>query len=124
MPTLDTRFFIDFFGQKNRNKQIKLKKLAKQKSFVSVITLHELFKLFAETEGIPVAEHRLRIIQSTYDIIEITAEISISAARIRLHTKIPTADSLIGALALSKDKIVISDDPHFAMIQKLQVKWI
>ncbi len=124
MPTLDTRFFIDFFGQKNSKKLKKLKELAKQKSYVSVITLHEMFKLFAETEGIPVAEHRLRTIQSTYDIIEITSDMAISAARIRLHTKIPTADSLIGALALSKDKIVISDDPHFSMIQGLQVKWV
>ncbi len=124
MPTLDTRFFIDFFGQKNSKKLKKLKELAKRKSLVSVITLHEMFKLFAETEGIPVAEHRLRIIQSTYDICEITSGIAISAARIRLHTKIPTADSLIGALALSKDKIVISDDPHFSMIQGLQVKWV
>ncbi len=124
MPTLDTRFFIDFFGQKNSKKLKKLKELAKQKSFVSVITLHEMFKLFAETEGIPVAEHRLRMIQSTYDIFEITSDMAISAARIRLHTKIPTADSLIGALALSKDKIVISDDPHFSMIQGLQVKWV
>jgi predicted nucleic acid-binding protein len=124
LPTLDTRFFIDFFGQRDRKKLKKLKDLAKQKSFVSVITLHEMFKLFAETEGIPVAEHRLRMIQSTYDIIEITAAMAISAAKIRLHTKIPTADSLIGALALSKDKIVISDDPHFAMIQGLQVKWV
>lgn len=83
-----------------------------------------MFKLFAETEGIPIAEHRLRIVQSTYDIIEVTADIAIAAARIRLHTKIPTADSLIGALALSKDKIIVSDDPHFAMIQGLQVKWV
>ncbi len=124
MPTLDTRFFIDFFGQKNRKKLKKLKELAKRKSLVSVITLHEMFTLFAETEGIPVAEHRIRIIQSTYDISEITSGIAISAARIRLHTKIPTADSLIGALAFSKDKIVISDDPHFSMIQGLQVKWV
>jgi predicted nucleic acid-binding protein len=124
LPTLDTRFFIDFFGQKNSKKLKKLKELAKQKSFVSVITLHEMFKLFAETEGIPVAEHRLRIVQSTYDIFEITSDIAVSAAKIRLHTKIPTADSLIGALALSKDKIVISDDPHFSMIQGLQVKWV
>ncbi len=124
MPTLDTRFFIDFFGQKDKGKLKKLKELAKQKSFVSVITLHEMFKLFTETEGISVAEHRLRIIQSTYDIIDITSDIAISAARIRIHTKIPTADSLIGALALSKDKIVISDDPHFSMIQGLQVKWV
>lgn len=124
MPTLDTRFFIDLFGQKEKNKLTKLKELAKKKSLVSVITLHEMFKLFAETEGIPVAEHRLRIIQATYDIIEITADLAIAAARIRIHTNIPTADSLIGALALSKDKIVISDDPHFAMIHGLQVKWI
>lgn len=124
MVTLDTRFFIDFFGQKDKQKLKKLKELAKKKSYVSVITLHEMFKLFAETEGTPVAEHRLRIIQSTYDIIDITSDIAISAARIRIHTKIPTADSLIGALALSKDKIVISDDPHFSMIRGLQVKWV
>lgn len=124
MATLDTRFFIDFFGQKDKKKLKKLKELAKQKSYVSVITLHEMFKLFAETEGIPIAEHRLKIIQSTYDIIDITSDIAISAARIRIHMKIPTADSLIGALALSKDKIVISDDPHFSMIRGLQVKWV
>ncbi|MHA1451188.1 MAG: PIN domain-containing protein [Candidatus Hodarchaeales archaeon] len=124
MPVLDTRFFIEFFGQKNTEKLLKLKKFAKQHSFVSVITLHELFKIYAEIEGIPIAEHRIRLIQKTYDIVTISSEIAISAARIRLHKKIPTADSLIGAMALVKDKIVVSDDPHFTMIKGLQVKWI
>ena len=88
MPVLDTRFFIDFFGQKDTKKLMKLKKIAVKRSFVSVITLHEVFKLFAETEGIPIAEHRVKLIQKTYDIVDISSEIAISAARIRLHKKI------------------------------------
>jgi len=123
-PTLDTRFFVELFGQNNPQELRKLKNLAKIRSFISVITLHELYKLFAETEGKVVAEHRIRLLQSTYDIVDVSAEIAISAARLRLHKKLPTADSLIGATALCKDKIMISDDPHYKLIPGLQVKWI
>lgn len=124
VPTLDTRFFIELFGQKNTDTLKKLKEIAKKKANVSVITLHEIYKIFAEIEGVPIAEHRVRLIQSTYEIIDITQEIALSAAKIRLHKQIPTADSLIGATALTKDKLIVSDDPHFTMIEELKIKWI
>ncbi|MFQ6126212.1 MAG: type II toxin-antitoxin system VapC family toxin [Candidatus Heimdallarchaeota archaeon] len=123
-PTLDTRFFVELFGQKDPQQLRKLKDLAKIRSFVSVITLHELYKMFAETEGKAVAEHRVRLLQSTYTIVEVSVEIALSAARLRIHKKLPTADSLIGATALSKEKIVVSDDPHYELIPGLQIKWI
>ncbi len=124
MPTLDTRFFVELFGQKDLQKLNQLKDLAKRPATISVISLHELYKLFTENEGRIIAEHRLSLVQASYDTIDITAEIAISAAQLRVHVKIPTADSLIGATALNKDKIVISDDPHYQQIRGLQVKWI
>ena len=124
MPTLDTRFFVELFGQKDQIKLKRLKDLAKKPATISVISLHELYKLFTENEGRIIAEHRLRLIQASYDTIDITTEIAINAAQLRVHIKIPTANSLIGATALKNDRIVISDDPHYQQIKGLQVKWI
>lgn len=124
LPILDTRFFIEFFGQKNSITLKILKEIAKQRAYISVISLHELYKFFAEKKGVQIAEHRIRLLQSTYEIIPVDQDIAITAVKIRLHKKIPTADNLIGATAIGKDNVVISDDPHFGLIKELKVQWL
>jgi predicted nucleic acid-binding protein len=124
MPVLDTRFFIEFYGQKNQESMKKLKNFAKHCRFVSVITLHELLKLFTESEGKDIAEQRIHHLRTTYEIIDVSEDVALLAARFRIHKSIPTAASLIGATAMIKDKIVVSDDPHFIEMKDLKIKWI
>ncbi len=124
VPTLDTRFFIEFFGQKDKIKNKMIKQIAKKVSSVSVITLHELYKIFSEEEGKEIAKHRINLISNTYEVIDVTLTIAVTAADMRIHKNIPTADSIIAATAMTKDNTVVSDDPHFKQIKGLNTKWI
>lgn len=124
MPTFDTRFFVEFFGQKDPEKKKQLIHLASQGGRCSTITLHELYKLFSEIEGKEVAELRFNILRSTYEIAPVSSSIARDSALLRLQQNIPVADSIIAATALEKDRVVITDDPHFSQLPKIKAKWI
>jgi predicted nucleic acid-binding protein len=79
---------------------------------------------FSEIEGKDVAELRFNILRSTYEIVPVSSSIARDSALLRLHQNIPVADSIIAATALEKDRIVITDDPHFPQLSKIKVKWI
>ncbi|MFX0117659.1 MAG: hypothetical protein ACFFB3_24150, partial [Candidatus Hodarchaeota archaeon] len=60
------------------------------------------------------AELRVNNLGSTYEIVPLSSSITRDSALLRLHQNIPVADSIITAIALEKDRIVIADDPHFS----------
>lgn len=124
MPTFDSRFFVEFFGQKDPKKKKKLIQLASRGGRCSTITIHELYKVFGETEGKEVAELRNSRLTATYEIVPVTLSIARKSALLRLHKEVPAADSIIAATALQKDNIVITDDPHFSELPKVKVRWI
>ena len=123
VPVLDTRFFVEFYGQKDVNIQKKLKDLARSSKYVSVITIHELYFLFGSFEGKEITEIRIGRIAETYDIFQVNKSIAVEGAKYRIRNRMPRADSLIAATAMEKDGIVITDDPRFTQIDDLRIKW-
>ncbi len=129
--TVGTRFFLTHFlaetDQLKDKTRRKIAELQRQRAIVPTIVLHEVYKFQYETLGADIARLRVdTILKSEFRVVDMTAAIAISAARLRcLHKSLPTADSIIAATALEfKSNNVLSDDPHFGEIAEIRTDWI
>jgi predicted nucleic acid-binding protein len=129
--TVDTRFFLTHFmskeDQSREKTRRKIGELEREKAIVPTMVIHEVYKLQYEALGAEVAGLRVdSILKSSFRFVELTVPIAITAARLRcLHRGLPTADSIIAATALEwKSNRILSDDPHFAQIDKITTEWI
>jgi predicted nucleic acid-binding protein len=130
-PTVDTRFFLTHFlaetGSLREKTKRKITELQRENAIVPTIVVHEVYKFEQDNAGAEVANLRINsILKSTFDIVDLTVPIAISAAKLRSRIRgLPTADSIIAATALEmKSKRVVSDDPHFSKIEQLTSEWI
>jgi len=122
----DTRFFIEYFYSKDDNLLSRMKDNLRKasKRVVSVITLHEIFKLILEKEGREVAKLRVTVISKDFRVVDVDSDIAIEAAEIRSKYRIPMTDSIIAATAKTLNLPVISDDEHFYKIKEVRATWI
>lgn len=126
MSIYDTRFFIEHYYSKDDNvlqKTVKMMKVDKNK-MVSAIVVHEIYKLTLEKEGREVADHRIRLIEKDFKIINVDSQIAKISAELRHRYKIPMADSIIAATAREHELICITDDMHLKQIKEIEVQWI
>jgi predicted nucleic acid-binding protein len=122
----DTRFFIEHYYSANKDVQrrTKLELTANKKRFVSVISLHEIYRLTLKKEGRETAKLRTSLILKDFRVIDVNPSIAVKAAEIRHRLAIPMADSLIAATSLVLGGTCISDDPHFQNVEGLSTRWI
>lgn len=122
----DTRFFIEHYYSANKDVQrrTKLEFTANKKRFVSVISLHEIYRLTLKKEGRESAKLRTSLILKDFRVIDVNPSIAVKAAEIRHRLAIPMADSLIAATSLVLGGTCISDDPHFQNVEGLSTRWI
>lgn len=122
----DTRFFIEHYYSANEDVQrrTKLELTANKKRFVSVISLHEIYRLTLKKEGRETAKLRASLILKDFRVIDVNPSIAVKAAEIRHRLAIPMADSLIAATSLVLGGTCISDDPHFQNVEGLSTRWI
>jgi len=122
----DTRFFIEHFYSADDTIQERTKHeiLASKMKYVSVITLHEIYRLTLRKEGRQTAELRVSLISKDFNVIDVDSDIALKAAEIRHGSSMPMADSLIAATCLSLNLVCVSDDPHFAQVRGLSTRWI
>ena len=86
---------------------------------VPTITLYEVYKkLLAEKS----AEYALDVVSymQTGTVIELNADLSLSAAHISRTYKLPMADSIIYATGLRYSAVIFSCDKHFQDIPGIQ----
>ena len=122
----DTRLFIEHFYSADDTIQERTKHeiLASKTKYVSVITLHEIYRLTLRKEGRQTAELRVSLISKDFNVIDVDSDIALKAAEIRHGSSMPMADSLIAATCLSLNLVCVSDDPHFARVRGLSTRWI
>jgi predicted nucleic acid-binding protein len=122
----DTRFFIEHYYSANEDVQqkTKLELVANKKRFVSVISIHEIYRLTLKKEGRETAKLRVGLISKDFRIIDVNPSIAVKAAEIRHRLSIPMADSLIAATSLALGGTCVSDDPHFESVEGLSTRWI
>ncbi|MEM2083643.1 MAG: PIN domain-containing protein [Nitrososphaerota archaeon] len=126
MSLYDTRFFFEHFYSCDENilrKTIQEIRNVKNR-YISVIIIHEIYKLTLEKEGKNVAELRVKILEKDFKIININLDIAKISAQLRHKYRIPMADSIIAATAMKLNLPCITDDPHLKNILEIKTKWI
>lgn len=121
----DTRFFVEYFYSDDESVLTRLKEDLKstRRRAVSVVTIHEIYKLVLEREGRDVAKLRGETIRRDFEVVGMDYELAIESAEIRRKYRIPLADSVILATAQRLGCQVVSDDPHFEKVKEVKTRW-
>ena len=97
---------------------------AKDKKFVSAVTLHELYKLTLEREGRDVAKLRVSLIEKEFVVIPVDGELATVSAEIRSKYRVPMADSMIAASAKLNKLKCVTDDAHISEVDEIETVWL
>jgi len=128
MPSViyDTRFFIEhYYSAKDETQQRTKRELVTSKrKYVSVISLHEIYRLTLAKEGRETAKLRASLMSKDFRVVDVNTPVALKAAEIRHGLAIPMADSLIAATSLVLDGTCVTDDPHFEKVDGLSIRWI
>ncbi len=126
MSTYDTRFFMEHYYSNDKNVLVKTTRMIRndKNKNISVIVLHEVYKLTLEKDGREVANLRVQLLEKDFKIVNVDSEIAKLSAEIRHKYKIPMADSIISATAKKLNMPCITDDPHITQIKEIKTKWI
>jgi len=79
---------------------------------VPTITLYEVFKIVCRQRGEDAALQAVALMQQG-EVVELSASLSLQAARISLELKLPMADSIILATARSCRAVLWTQDEDF-----------
>jgi len=122
----DTRFFIEHFYSADERVREKTKReiFAYKAKYVSVISLHEIYRLTLQKEGRATAQLRVALISKDFEVVEVDTAIALKAAEMRHGSHLPMADSMIAATCLTLKAVCVSDDPHFTRLRGLSTRWI
>jgi len=122
----DTRFFVEYFysGDPGFLRRLKEDLRSVRDRKVSVVTIHEVYRIDLEREGREVARLRSETIRRDFDVVDMDYETAIRSAELRRRHRIPMADSVIAATAQIHGCPVVSDDPHFQKIEGIKTRWI
>jgi len=123
----DTRFFVEHFYSSDARMLAQTKgeiESTTRDRIVSVITLHEFYRLNLEKQGREVAALRTNMILDNFRAIDVNTDISVQGAEFRKKYSIPMGDSLIAATSRVLKCICITDDPHLRDIKEIKTKWI
>jgi len=122
----DTRFFIEHFYSADERVREKTKReiFANKAKYVSVISLHEIYRLTLQKEGRATAQLRVALISKDFEVVEVDTAIALKAAEMRHGSHLPMADSMIAATCLTLKAVCVSDDPHFTRLRGLSTRWI
>jgi predicted nucleic acid-binding protein len=121
----DTRFFVEYFysGDSEFLSRLKEDLRSVRDRKVSVVTIHEVYRIDLEREGREVARLRSETIHRDFDVVDMDYETAIRSAELRSRHRIPMADSVIATTAQIHGCPVVSDDPHFQKIEGIKTRW-
>jgi predicted nucleic acid-binding protein len=128
---LDSRFFLQHFYVDNPATQQKtskkLKELQQHKNgIIPTIVIGETVQGICQKLGKEIAEIcYATIIQSGLHIQNLTPTIAKEAGILRSkHRNVPMGDCIIAATAAANQARILSDDPHFDLIEEAKRTWI
>ena len=122
----DTRFFMEHYYSKDpkvigsTTREIRQEK---DKS-ISSIVIHEVYRLTLQKEGRQAASLRAELMSKDFNVIAVDKELAVVSAELRQEHRIPMADSIIAATAISLKAVCVTDDPHISMIHEVKTRWI
>ena len=121
----DTRFFVEYFysGDAGFLRRLKEDLRAVRERMVSALTIHEIYHVNLEREGMEVAILRSETIQRDFNVVDVDYKMAVRSAELRNKHRIPMADSVIAATAQIHGCPLVSDDAHFKQIPDLKTRW-
>ncbi|HEX9915778.1 MAG TPA: PIN domain-containing protein [Candidatus Bathyarchaeia archaeon] len=121
----DTRFLVEYFFSPDSATTRALKEHLRStgEKLISAATIHEIHRLNLRKLDKETANLRSTLIRNEFKIIPIDYEIAVASAELSNEYRIPLADSVIAATALSAGCPLVSDDEHFEGIDGLKTRW-
>jgi predicted nucleic acid-binding protein len=121
----DTRFFVEYFFSEDKEllKKLKQELRSVKERMVSVLTIHEIYRINTKREGREVALLRSSAIRSDFTVVDVDYEAAVISAELRTHHQMPMADSIIAASAQICRCPLVSDDAHFKEVAGLTTRW-
>lgn len=100
--------------------------ISKNNGILPTIVVAEITQITCEKRGKDMAESRYQaLIQSGLLIQDLTQEIAKHAGILKSqHKSVPIGDCIIAATAIANNGRILSDDPHFDIIQETKRNWI
>ena len=128
---LDSRFIMEYFySDKTEAKQKATKKLKdliqRKEGILPTIVIGETIQTICEKIGKEEAEIcYANLTESGLKIQTLTSQIAKQAGLLRSkYQNIPMGDCIIAATAIANQAAILSDDPHFDVIQETKRSWI
>jgi predicted nucleic acid-binding protein len=128
---LDSRFIIEYFySEKTETRQKATKKLKEliqhKEGILLTIVISETIQTICEKIGKEEAEiSYATLTQSGLKIQPLTSPIAKQAGLLRSkYRNIPMGDCIIAATAIANQATILSDDPHFEVIEDTKRNWI
>ena len=119
MNVVDTSGWLEYFTE-GKNAAFFAPAIEETENLVvPVICVYEVFKKIYQEQGQGVAELRVADLYKG-QIIDLTAPIALSAAKISAETKLPMADSIILATAREYQASLWTQDEHFKDLPDVQ----
>lgn len=122
----DTRFFLAAYAKEPSLRQrLRSELQARKRRFVSVITIHEIYRITLEQEGREVARIRRAAIERDFEIVDVNSEIAAESAEIKVAQgrDFPLADAIIGATARLLKLVCFTDDEHIKSLHAIRTRW-
>ncbi len=122
----DTRFFFEHYYSSDHETLRKTTEeiLLTRQKYISVIVIHEVYRLTLEREGRETAKLRAELLKKDFKVIPVDTEIARDSAEIRHRYRIPLADSIIAATTKRVKGKCVTDDPHLTKIREIKTAWI
>lgn len=124
--TYDTRFFVEhFYSSDPKVTESTVNELRREKDKgVSSVVIHEVYRLTLQKEGRQVASLRVELMGKDFNICPVDKQVAVVSAGLRQKYRIPMADSMIAATAISLKTVCVTDDPHITKIREVRTRWI
>jgi predicted nucleic acid-binding protein len=121
----DTRFLVEYLYSKDSNfrKRTEVEKVKREK-YISVVSVHELYRITLSREGRETAKLRVTIVRESFKVIPVDEHIAQLSAELRQKYQLSMGDSMIAATAAMLKAVCVSDDPHFKQIKEIETSWV
>lgn len=119
MNIVDSSGWLEYFSGGSNSEHF-LSPLQEPSSLiVPAITIYEVFKVVLREVGENEALQAIAAMQKG-TVVELTASIGMNAAKISMQNKLPMADSIIYATAISHNCIIWTQDDDFENLQRVK----
>jgi predicted nucleic acid-binding protein len=122
----DTRFIAATYYPKNEEEAARVRReLAGTMSrSISSVTVYEVYKLSLEAEDKQTAELRIRLLRQDFTVVNVDWAIAKEAALVWKKYRVPMADAIIAATAMTMKTTCVTNDEHLLNMKELKSRWV